>query len=218
MPPESCLYGKFTTESDVWSFGVVLWEIFSFGAQPYAGYSNTEVIEMVRSRQLLPCPANCPSHIYAMMLECWAEGPSQRPPFGDLHSRLRSWGAVHARAEQPQKIFTAQQQIQQLQAQSRNTSSPRHYASNAVAYQTTMLSGMDPTMALSLPPPPTSMPPPPPPPLPKTFHHPSNTPLMHHLPMVSQYHVSSAASTGTSSRPGTPNLQRNKINPVMGHC
>ena len=48
MPPESILYGKFTTESDVWAFGVVLWEIYSFGLQPYYGYSNSEVIEMIR--------------------------------------------------------------------------------------------------------------------------------------------------------------------------
>ena len=61
MPPESILYGKFTTESDVWSFGVVLWEIYSFGLQPYYGYCNQEVIEMIRSRQLLPCPEDCPS-------------------------------------------------------------------------------------------------------------------------------------------------------------
>ncbi|QQP31369.1 Ror1, partial [Caligus rogercresseyi] len=73
MPPESILYGKFTTESDVWSFGVVLWEIYSFGLQPYYGYSNSEVIEMIRSRQLLPCPEDCPSRTYAFMVECWHE-------------------------------------------------------------------------------------------------------------------------------------------------
>ena len=63
MPPESIMYGKFTTESDVWSFGVLLWEIYSYGLQPYYGYSNQEVIEMVRSRQLLPCPEDCPSRM-----------------------------------------------------------------------------------------------------------------------------------------------------------
>jgi receptor tyrosine kinase-like orphan receptor 1 len=91
MPPESILYGKFTTESDVWSFGVVLWEIYSYGLQPYYGYSNQEVIEMIRSRQLLPCPEDCPSRMYAFMVECWHEVPSRRPPFAEIHSRLRHW-------------------------------------------------------------------------------------------------------------------------------
>ena len=60
MPPEAISYGKFTTDSDIWSFGVVLWEIFSYGLQPYYGFSNQEVMEMVRKRQLLPCPEDCP--------------------------------------------------------------------------------------------------------------------------------------------------------------
>jgi receptor tyrosine kinase-like orphan receptor 1 len=81
MPPESILYGKFTTESDVWSFGVLLWEIYSFGLQPYYGYSNTEVIEMIRSRQLLPCPEDCPSRTYAFMVECWHEVPNRFETF-----------------------------------------------------------------------------------------------------------------------------------------
>lgn len=63
MPSESILYGKFTAESDVWSYGVVLWEIYSYGLQPYYGYSNQEVINMVRARQLLPCPEACPSAV-----------------------------------------------------------------------------------------------------------------------------------------------------------
>ena len=91
MPPESILYGKFTTESDVWSFGVVLWEIYSYGLQPYYGYSNQEVIEMIRSRQLLPCPEDCPSRMYAFMVECWHEVPGRRPTFAEIHNRLRHW-------------------------------------------------------------------------------------------------------------------------------
>ena len=63
MPSEAILYGKFTPESDVWSYGVVLWEIYSYGLQPYYGYSNQEVINMVRARQLLPCPEACPSAV-----------------------------------------------------------------------------------------------------------------------------------------------------------
>ncbi|KAI8509568.1 Inactive tyrosine-protein kinase transmembrane receptor ror1 [Branchiostoma belcheri] len=97
MPPEAILYGKFSTDSDVWSFGVVLWEIFSYGLQPYYGYSNQEVIEMIRSRQLLPCPDNCPARMYSLMLECWNEIPARRPSFNQIHTRLRAWeGMAHS--------------------------------------------------------------------------------------------------------------------------
>ncbi|XP_064188000.1 inactive tyrosine-protein kinase transmembrane receptor ROR1 [Anguilla rostrata] len=91
MPPEAIIYGKFTTDSDIWAYGVVLWEIFSFGLQPYYGFSNQEVIEMVRKRQLLPCPEDCPPRMYGLMTECWQEGPARRPRFKDIHTRLRTW-------------------------------------------------------------------------------------------------------------------------------
>jgi receptor tyrosine kinase-like orphan receptor 1 len=91
MPPESILYGKFSTESDVWSYGVLLWEIYSYGLQPYYGYTNQEVIEMIRSRQLLPCPEDCPSRTYAFMVECWHEVPSRRPNFSEINARLCHW-------------------------------------------------------------------------------------------------------------------------------
>ncbi|XP_024080556.1 tyrosine-protein kinase transmembrane receptor Ror-like isoform X2 [Cimex lectularius] len=96
MPPESILYGKFTTESDVWSYGVVLWEIYSFGLQPYYGYSNQEVIEMIRSRQLLPCPEDCPSRMYSVMMECWHEVAVRRPHFPEICARLRSFQSSQA--------------------------------------------------------------------------------------------------------------------------
>lgn len=112
MPSESILYGKFTTESDVWSFGVVLWEIYSYGlqvnisttlqyslysyhfyvySQPYYGYSNQEVINMVRSRQLLACPETCPSAVYSLMVECWHEQAVRRPSFAEIGHRLKIW-------------------------------------------------------------------------------------------------------------------------------
>ncbi|XP_043201664.1 tyrosine-protein kinase transmembrane receptor ROR2-like isoform X2 [Amphibalanus amphitrite] len=94
MPVESIMYGKFTTESDVWSFGVLLWEIFSYGLQPFYGYTNAEVMEMVRCHRLLPCPEDCPSIIYALMVECWNETAHRRPTFSELHVRLRTWRAM----------------------------------------------------------------------------------------------------------------------------
>lgn len=89
MSPEAIAYGKFSSDSDVWAYGVLLWETFSYGLQPYCGYSNQEVIEMVCSFQLLSCPDDCPGWLYSLMLECWSRLPAGRPPFKDVHARLR---------------------------------------------------------------------------------------------------------------------------------
>ncbi|MGH0178526.1 UNVERIFIED_CONTAM: hypothetical protein FKN15_077728 [Acipenser sinensis] len=94
MSPEAIMYGQFSVDSDIWSYGVVLWEIFSYGLQPYCGYSNQDVIEMVRNRQVLPCPDDCPAWIYTLMLECWNEFPARRPRFKDIHTRLRTWESL----------------------------------------------------------------------------------------------------------------------------
>jgi receptor tyrosine kinase-like orphan receptor 1 len=91
MSSEAILYSKFTVESDIWSFGVVLWEIYSYGLQPYYGYANTEVVEMIRGRQILPCPEECPARIYALMVETWHEVPTRRPCFKEIHQRLCQW-------------------------------------------------------------------------------------------------------------------------------
>ena len=59
--------------------------------QPYYGCGNAEVMEMVRCRQLLPCPEDCPPIMYALMIECWHETASRRPTFREIHDRLRTW-------------------------------------------------------------------------------------------------------------------------------
>jgi serine/threonine protein kinase len=81
--------GNYSEMSDVWSFGVLLWEMFSYGIQPYYGQTNPEVIEMIRDRRLLTCPINCPKRIYALMCSCWEEIRDQRPTFIELMRRLR---------------------------------------------------------------------------------------------------------------------------------
>ncbi|XP_020029390.1 muscle, skeletal receptor tyrosine-protein kinase isoform X6 [Castor canadensis] len=88
MPPESIFYNRYTTESDVWAYGVVLWEIFSYGLQPYYGMAHEEVIYYVRDGNLLSCPENCPLELYNLMRLCWSKLPADRPSFPSIHRIL----------------------------------------------------------------------------------------------------------------------------------
>ncbi|XP_060918190.1 muscle, skeletal receptor tyrosine-protein kinase [Labrus mixtus] len=88
MPPESIFYNRYTTESDVWAYGVVLWEIISHGMQPYYGMGHEEVIYYVRDGHILSCPENCPMELYNLMRLCWSTHPSDRPSFSSIHRIL----------------------------------------------------------------------------------------------------------------------------------
>ena len=63
MAPESIMYGKFTIATDVWSFGVVMWEVFTYGQQPYVGMTNEEVIKFVTKQGTLEPPSGCPQNV-----------------------------------------------------------------------------------------------------------------------------------------------------------
>ncbi|XP_038203771.1 muscle, skeletal receptor tyrosine-protein kinase isoform X2 [Arvicola amphibius] len=89
MPPESIFYNRYTTESDVWAYGVVLWEIFSYGLQPYYGMAHEEVIYYVRDGNILSCPENCPLELYNLMRLCWSKLPADRPSFCSIHRILQ---------------------------------------------------------------------------------------------------------------------------------
>ncbi|KAK8763764.1 hypothetical protein V5799_033625 [Amblyomma americanum] len=92
MPLEAILYNKFTVESDVWAFGVVLWEIFSFALQPYYGMTHEEVVAFVKEGNCLGCPEGAPAPAYALMRACWNRKPSARPSFKTIH---RALGTLH---------------------------------------------------------------------------------------------------------------------------
>ncbi|XP_014608086.1 PREDICTED: proto-oncogene tyrosine-protein kinase ROS isoform X1 [Polistes canadensis] len=80
MAPESLIDGVFTSQSDVWSFGVLMWEITSLGQQPYQARTNIEVLHLVRDGGRLPQPLNCPLALHHLMLCCWGAADS-RPSF-----------------------------------------------------------------------------------------------------------------------------------------
>ncbi|XP_076300861.1 anaplastic lymphoma kinase isoform X1 [Lasioglossum baleicum] len=88
MPPESFLDGIFTTKTDVWAFGVLLWEIMSFGYIPYTGCTNRETMTMVTSGVRLEKPAGCPDPIYGIMTRCWHPRPEDRPSFATIVERI----------------------------------------------------------------------------------------------------------------------------------
>lgn len=88
MAPESINFRRFTTASDIWMFGVCMWEILMYGVKPFQGVKNNEVIGKIENGERLALPPNCPPSLYHIMFECWSYEPSKRPVFQDLKTRL----------------------------------------------------------------------------------------------------------------------------------
>jgi len=97
MAWESLLLSRFTTKSDIWSFGVLLWEVLTFAStSPYPMLSNALVLKNAElisraspDAAYLPCPERCPKEIYDLMVECWRRGEADRPSFREIHLFLR---------------------------------------------------------------------------------------------------------------------------------
>nr|XP_046264139.1 insulin-like growth factor 1 receptor isoform X2 [Scatophagus argus] len=89
MSPESLKDGVFTTNSDVWSFGVVLWEIATLAEQPYQGLSNEQVLRFVMEGGLLEKPQSCPDMLFELMRMCWQYNPKMRPSFVEIISSIK---------------------------------------------------------------------------------------------------------------------------------
>ncbi|XP_030838873.1 focal adhesion kinase 1 isoform X3 [Strongylocentrotus purpuratus] len=89
MAPESINFRRFTSASDVWMFGVCMWEILMYGVKPFQGVKNNEVIGRIENGERLPMPAACPPTLYSVMTLCWSYEPSKRPNFKDLKTRLK---------------------------------------------------------------------------------------------------------------------------------
>ncbi|XP_061195263.1 vascular endothelial growth factor receptor 3-like [Saccostrea echinata] len=88
MSPEALLMGQYSIKSDVWSFGILLWEVVTLGGNPFAGIPVESLCEMYANNYRLPKPATCPDYQYKLMLECWAERTQERPSFNEIEARL----------------------------------------------------------------------------------------------------------------------------------
>ncbi|XP_023114970.1 fibroblast growth factor receptor 4 isoform X4 [Leopardus geoffroyi] len=88
MAPEALFDRVYTHQSDVWSFGILLWEIFTLGGSPYPGIPVEELFSLLREGHRMDRPPNCPPELYGLMRECWHAAPSQRPTFKQLVEAL----------------------------------------------------------------------------------------------------------------------------------
>ena len=82
--PEAIAFKKFTSSSDVWSYGIVMWEVMSYGERPYWNWSNQDVIKAIEGGYRLPPPMDCPEAIYGLMLDAWQKDRGQRPKFSKI--------------------------------------------------------------------------------------------------------------------------------------
>ena len=89
--PEAALYNRFSIKSDVWSFGVLLTELVTYGRIPYPGMSNAEVLQQLERGYRMPAPPNTPEPLYQIMLDCWKRNPIDRPTFEALQWRLEDF-------------------------------------------------------------------------------------------------------------------------------
>ena len=112
MAPESINFRRFTTASDVWMFGVCVWEILMLGIKPFQGVKNSEVIGKLEQGQRLSLPQTCPPKLYSILTQCWAYEPTKRPTFQTL--KIDLCDILH------------NEQVKSLSLSSSNSSLPRH--------------------------------------------------------------------------------------------
>ncbi|XP_020797631.2 tyrosine-protein kinase SRK2 [Boleophthalmus pectinirostris] len=89
--PEAIHNGIFSIKSDVWSFGILLYEIMTFGQTPYPAMTNYQVVQRIVEGYRMPPPANCPKHMYGIMSDCWKKEPQDRPTFETLQWKLEDF-------------------------------------------------------------------------------------------------------------------------------
>ena len=98
--PEAAMYSRFTIKSDVWSFGILLYELITYGRFPYPGMNSAQVLEALQTGYRMPCPVGCPGLLHEIMRECWRDDAASRPTFETLQWRMEDFfftdtGPIH---------------------------------------------------------------------------------------------------------------------------
>ncbi|XP_073332673.1 tyrosine-protein kinase ZAP-70 [Pagrus major] len=89
--PECIQFHKFSSKSDVWSFGITMWEAFSYGGKPYKKMKGPEVMRFIDGGNRMESPAACPEQMYTVMKECWTYKHEERPDFKKVEESMRSY-------------------------------------------------------------------------------------------------------------------------------
>ena len=89
MAPESLEKGIYDSKSDVWSYGVLLWELLTRGVTPYPEIDNWDILNYIKRGRRMLCPKHCPAEIFLLMLKCWSDHPNQRPTFNQLANEIK---------------------------------------------------------------------------------------------------------------------------------
>jgi len=100
--PEAAMKHQFTIKSDVWSYGILLYEIVTKGKSPYPGMTNREVIDQVEKGYRMPRPQSCPEQIYMIMLQCWDKEAQKRPTFEFLYAFFEDYFVAAQGSYEPQ--------------------------------------------------------------------------------------------------------------------
>ncbi|KAH8353936.1 hypothetical protein KR067_004773, partial [Drosophila pandora] len=128
--PECINYLRFTNASDVWAYGVCLWEMFSYGFQPWAALTGLQILEAIDSPnyQRLEQPDCCPSEYYTLMMKCWQDDAAKRPRFGEIYEQLPDMKPEQLKAvvncAEPKKDHLLYRQGDIITVLDRNTGTP----------------------------------------------------------------------------------------------